>query len=121
MSDNEMLKPCPFCGGEAELITKAPEAYVHCLACSATSDSSFVPGHAAKQWNRRAAASAEPVAWQPIETAPMDGTDVLIAAYGRAAEAWYSDSSHRWLWANGEPVLMTVTHWMPLPKGPANE
>lgn len=30
----DILEPCPFCGGEAELVTEAPEYFVHCFNCN---------------------------------------------------------------------------------------
>jgi hypothetical protein len=65
--------------------------------------------------------------WQPIETAPKDGTPLLFTWYGgpdqdvlpvtsgfwsRVAEYWYSEISG----ARCKP-----THWMPLPPPPEND
>ena len=62
------LKPCPFCGGEAECITdnaftQDAESYVRCRRCRAQT-SRFISDdllydmngkpNAAKAWNRRA-------------------------------------------------------------------
>lgn len=68
--------------------------------------------------------------WQPIGTAPKDGTDVLVYAkesddddYGQfvarwSASAWWGPSwvayEHR-----SETQYLYVTHWMPLPAAPA--
>ena len=58
--------------------------------------------------------------WQPIETAPRDGSDVLIwcdtgkiciAHFDYATFAWWSDLSTR--------ECPDPTHWMPLPAPPA--
>lgn len=62
------LKPCPFCGGEAKLVTFVRNnaippyavAYVKCSACRATAndfsdskgDGSYI-FNAAEAWNRR--------------------------------------------------------------------
>lgn len=69
--------------------------------------------------------------WQPIETAPKDGTRVLISCDHGEFIAYWSDNAslercHRgpawqifdcedcwYSWAVEEP-----THWMPLPKSP---
>lgn len=82
--------------------------------------------------------------WQPIETAPKDGTEVLLFVPGyiggrRVMEgnivvgAWIDD--HAWgregVWwsdisdpyeghsgATADSVDLTPTHWMPLPEAP---
>jgi hypothetical protein len=57
--------------------------------------------------------------WKPIETAPKDGSDVLIwcytgeigvAHFDSATFAWWSDLSTR--------ECPDPTHWMPLPPPP---
>lgn len=70
------LKPCPFCGGEAE-ITKASEyqSYALCRACGASSDYDI---HENKEdivraWNRRA-----PVTPIPVSEPPGDDDIVLL-------------------------------------------
>lgn len=69
--------------------------------------------------------------WQPIETAPMDGTTVLIASTFRVGESSYEvclaqQDGYRankgrpcWRSADGEKIFPgTITHWMPMPKPP---
>ncbi len=55
-------------------------------------------------------------AWQPIETAPTDGTPVLTFQRGYAIVVqWYE----RGEWTDGDKWSTTYTHWMPLPAPPS--
>lgn len=60
MTDREKLLPCPFCGGEAYLVTGAPEEWVRCMKCHASSDTDTRYEGAAVKWNRRKAAAPSP-------------------------------------------------------------
>ena len=59
--EKDKLKPCPFCGGEARLITtkEAPEAWVECNICGASSEFKPVEENAIKCWNSRAEIASE--------------------------------------------------------------
>lgn len=82
--------------------------------------------------------------WQPIETAPKDGTPILIfdptqggpgdAAWmvdGRSAPLLFDDrrfaigywrvwkNGGEWMWGNRNSSRVSPTHWMPLPSPPA--
>jgi hypothetical protein len=61
-------------------------------------------------WSRIAAAlEAQAVAgWQPIETPPKDGTEVLM----------FSPDQGMAVWSVPSPFWPDVTHWMPLPAPP---
>jgi hypothetical protein len=59
------------------------------------------------------------VDWQPIETAPKDGTEVLIT--GKFPNGvWFTEISwfnrHKGQWPGRS--LDPPTHWMPLPAPP---
>ena len=60
--------------------------------------------------------------WQPIETAPKDGSYVLLAGKRREdiASGYWPQSAYAgngaWIWPF---VHKHPTHWMPLPKAPA--
>lgn len=77
--------------------------------------------------------------WQPIETAPMDGTSVFVyvrgdSLYPTAAayksrqyfEKEYGDAEYMeegWYWDFGYPTdfheeVINPSHWMPLPAPP---
>jgi hypothetical protein len=74
--------------------------------------------------------------WRPIESAPKDGTDVLVmymhietqcvfnAFYASPAENWDAEDEGWWSYEHSEvrriklEGWMTPTHWQPLPTPP---
>lgn len=60
--------------------------------------------------------------WMPIETAPKDGTDVVLVKVGN--KPWigrfYTHLQERYGmgWRNSHGNLFNPTHWMPLPEPP---
>ncbi|HUU88553.1 MAG TPA: DUF551 domain-containing protein [Candidatus Glassbacteria bacterium] len=69
--------------------------------------------------------------WQPIETAPTDGTDLLLldededaiqgSYYPENKDSWCSqviELSNNWVSCSCEVIY--PTHWMSLPKLPKN-
>lgn len=55
--------------------------------------------------------------WQPIETAPKDGTRVLLSTpTGKIADGAFYQRYGVWSWPY---VMANPTHWMPLPAPPA--
>ena len=97
------LLPCPFCGGKPYLANVAMVgcAYVVCTDCRIQGDDGSQE-RAIAAWNRRA-----PV-WQPIATAPKDGTrvDLWHSANGRIPDCRHVEA------------YSAVTHWQPLPAPP---
>lgn len=68
--------------------------------------------------------------WQPIKTAPKDGTWILVSRGDMMPDVvrWHKEkpnpcpSKEREYWrtADSNRSLGTATHWMALPKPPAN-
>jgi hypothetical protein len=61
--------------------------------------------------------------WQPIETAPMDGTivDLWLVANKqgyRYANCWWCPDRKTWANAIGDFEESCATYWMPLPEPP---
>ena len=62
--------------------------------------------------------------WQPIETAPRDGTEVIVFTGGGVVTAWHSVNTGMWphdceFTEDGEACNVGLpTHWMPLPAPP---
>ena len=54
--------------------------------------------------------------WQPIETVPKDGTDLLLYSprWGMMVGLW----AGAWVQEEGGPSYRGITHWMPLPDPP---
>lgn len=68
--------------------------------------------------------------WQPIETAPKDGTGFLgwwphwtafpVRIWWQNNQ-WYMAEDHPATWHDGMPRGHGPTHWMPLPEPPKEE
>lgn len=64
--------------------------------------------------------------WKDIETAPKDGTHVLVADSGVVGEAFFERHDGLWYWSgnhwtdahDGSLGLPGPTHWQPLPEAP---
>ena len=60
--------------------------------------------------------------WQPIETAPKDGTDVILwdpaLDVGVTIGSWSDYKKSGDWWMEGEQVTGFPSHWMPLPEPP---
>lgn len=54
--------------------------------------------------------------WKPIDTAPGDGTEVIIYSRGRQMVACW-DADHEWWW-DGHNSMRDPTHWLPRPEDP---
>ena len=62
--------------------------------------------------------------WQQIETAPKDGTEILLACALPLVDIglcyWRNDNVMvGWTWGLGKE-FRNPTHWMPLPDPPSN-
>lgn len=53
--------------------------------------------------------------WQRIESAPRDGTRVLVSDGADVYEAWFHPGEGAWLDCDG----IFPTHWMPKPEPPS--
>ena len=58
--------------------------------------------------------------WQPIDTAPKDGTSILVwsPTPEQADVAWWADGPGCWLDNYGKYLTDEPSHWMHLPDGP---
>jgi hypothetical protein len=69
--------------------------------------------------------SYQTVEWQDIETAPKDGSDILVFVPEHREQyvAWWSRVHTCWLWADTEHSTEACepTHWTPLPEPPKAE
>lgn len=87
------LKPCPFCGGPADLRgQQAPEFWVGCSAigCKATTEGFGDKARAITAWNTRhrtealSSAAGEPVAWMYEPIKPLPNHDRYFVQQNRA-------------------------------------
>lgn len=112
------LKPCPFCGAEPE--SGAWDEYGLAIQCS--SNLSKCPINPAcsgydhqatiERWNTRAPQ------WQPIETAPKDGTHLLLFGDGDMVVAYFNVGYGTWDDGDHHDDIQGLTHWQQLPAAP---
>lgn len=94
------LKACPFCGEGAFMAQEGTHA--QCL----TPGCCVGPVGGIDSWNTRAPQ------WQPIESAPKDGTKILVWNGYPSVAFWGPYST----WDDGDwhDDIDGVTHWMPI-------
>jgi hypothetical protein len=98
------LKACPFCGGSAFIVQEGTHA--QCL----TPGCCVGPVCGLDSWNARAPQ------WQPIESAPKDGTRLMLWDSRNGGYA----VTGAWVAGSAEDHE-TITHWQPLPAAPEME
>ena len=142
------LLPCPFCGATDDdndlrrvIGYEYENCWIECDKCGAqgphvtiktlprgVSTEDFIKAKnlvddeasaaAAAAWNQRGA-------WQPIETAPRDGTKILAwdgqdVKIARTKESCSNPPSKFWVYTDEELTYYdySPTHWQPLPSPP---
>lgn len=124
MSD-EKLKPCPFCGGEAELISVGRyEFFIKChRGCVEQSHVYKAKSSAINAWNRRKAERE----WIPCSERlpeddelmlvhyvdPREGATTIWIGWHEMENVWYIDGD-----AHSREFGNEVIAWTPLPKEP---
>lgn len=86
MQTDVTLKPCPFCGGEAELRGHyAPEYWVGCvkIGCKATTEGFGDKQRAIAAWNQRADAQDVAVLVEALERIAKEADQSDINEYAR--------------------------------------
>ena len=69
--------------------------------------------------NRYICVSCKPPLWQPIETAPRDGTTILVYEPGFFQTAAWEANEFKAGWTNASGGWIgDVTYWMPIPEAP---
>ena len=130
---SEVLLPCPFCGSGARFVkhsagvrgTMAFDSWdaVACAGCGATvgaCDRRFRnKDDARKAWNTRAQPAVLAVpGWRPIESAPKDGSDVILSNGYWAFEATSQpDGTFIRTKDRRQTAPSNCIWWQPFPKG----
>lgn len=116
------LKPCPFCGGEAELCYSEVDTF--CRKCNVMQETELWNTRPIEDaLNKRIAELEAAQRWIPVsERLPECEKDVLVF-WGKALDgskvdwfgtAWRNDiDDGKWC---TDPIV--PTHWMPLPQPP---
>ena len=134
------LKPCPFCGGEADcnnagfLKNGKPMWAVECVNCGMVTAFFYTDSEAIEVWNKRTEPERPKGRWIPVtERLPEKhgGDYVCLLKFPNANKPFpycliwhaYGDNGY----VNGPHFSdegldgMKVTHWMPLPEPPKED
>lgn len=137
--------PCPFCGESAERVDipaidpregGSPDAggsYIACTKCGNSTKIYFGEKEGLlESWNRR----TPPAGWKPIETAPKDGTRILmwdaeftewkIVQWDIGEPSILCGDEKYWVTDSEGPnpdnhIVENPKYWMPLPAAPEND
>lgn len=123
----EILKPCPFCGGEAHISKMGYPHWIYCKNCGARVHGRVVGEREGEKasieaWNRRTeqagwikTSEQMPIAYNPILLYHRLYKEICIGYWRALTGLW-------WVFNYGvysdEDV---ITHWMPLPELPEEE
>lgn len=104
--NNEELKPCPFCGGEAEIVMSGGDRRVDCKKCGARSDWYDTEAEAIAAWNRRVCVKQN---GEKLDTNS-------VASSGVNAKLTYADIERmvkelKWSYIERKESLKTVKYW----------
>lgn len=128
MNNKDLLKPCPFCGGKAELAYGSHDYNVWTVLCcnencNASAGWADTPEEAAEAWNRRIEPKPQ---WIPVtdRLPEIHNTVLVFARYnGQSANSMrikhdaitrnFRDSRGEWIYM-GQGYH--VEAWMPLPE-----
>lgn len=125
--NDETLDFCPFCGGNPEIISlsKTPpygRTFVLCPSCGSTGPAAR-RDVAIQAWNKRPERDALRESWRPMDTAPRDGSEILIydprEGYGVNQAKW-DEWAAAWVEVIEEHGRFEPSRWMPLPAPPAD-
>lgn len=77
-----------------------------------------------RRWAERKLQGQDEGEWQPIDTAPKDGTEILTCNMNQGGIMrliyWYRTTG-QWRTKGAVIVCLQDTHWMPLPQKPGKE
>ena len=122
------LKRCPFCGGQARILSTWDGLYkAECKCCTCGTASYTTQIAVARRWNQRA--DSYLAKWIPCEERLPENENpclVICRTWSMTENAWkegtlmilrYLPKEHRWNISG----MTDVTHWMPMPELPEME
>lgn len=107
------LKPCPFCGGEANVDKQEEDFLVECEPCQVSrlgwTDSR---PEAIAAWNRRADG------WVSVDERLPEGVGTYLVSYADGLVSITSWLDGSWMMHRQDQSHLKPRHWMALPESP---